>query len=160
VLTDKTNATSRPPVRPFNLALGVTTQQTNTQGEHGTENVDNQLTDGSHQSRTWFEACQRNGRMDNEAMLAREIGSYVRYELFPKLKFIMSKRQLEYSGERNTICGLICSDLGLVDQQAAVPWWERYKDMIADVLNAKRADVTGSLKRAFLRKFTRIVVVQ
>jgi hypothetical protein len=42
--------------------------------------------------------------------------------------------------------------MGLVDEKASVSWWERYKDMIADVLNAKRADATGALKRAFLRK--------
>jgi hypothetical protein len=107
-----------------------------------------------HQSKRWFEACQRNGRMDNEAMLAKDISAYVRYELFPKLKFIMSKKQLYYTAERPSICGLICDDMGLMDQTTAVAWWERYKDMIADVLNAKRADVTGAVKRAFLRKST------
>lgn len=105
-----------------------------------------------HESKTWFEACQRNGRMDNEAMLAKDISAYVRYELFPKLKFIMNSKQLNYSSETTSICGLICTAMGLVEEKAAVSWWERYKDMIADVLNAKRADVTGALKRAFLRK--------
>lgn len=105
-----------------------------------------------HESKTWFEACQRNGRMDNQAMLAKDISTYVRYELFPKLKFIMNSKQLNYSSEQTSICGLICTAMGLVDAKAAVSWWERYKDMIADVLNAKRADVTGALKRAFLRK--------
>lgn len=105
-----------------------------------------------HESKTWFEACQRNGRMDNEAMLAKDIGAYVRYELFPKLKFIMNSKQLNYSSDKTSICGLICKAMGLLEEKAAVSWWERYKDMIADVLNAKRADVTGALKRAFLRK--------
>ena len=110
---------------------------------------------GDHQSKAFFEACQRNGRLDSEGILQKDIRAYVRYELFPKLKFIMNDRQLEYSPERNTICGLICEQMGLEDPKAAVSWWERYKDMIADVLNAKRADVTGAIKRAFLRKFTR-----
>lgn len=105
-----------------------------------------------HESKTWFEACQRNGRMDNEEMLNKDIGSYVRYELFPKLKFIMNSKQLNYSSEKSSICGLICHAMGLVDEKTSVSWWERYKDMIADVLNAKRADVTGALKRVFLRK--------
>jgi hypothetical protein len=105
-----------------------------------------------HPSKTWFEACQRNGRLDNEVMLAKDINVYVRYELFPKLKFIMNNNQLNYSTERNTICGLICADMGMDEPKAAVSWWETYKSMIADVLNAKRADVTGALKRVFLRK--------
>jgi hypothetical protein len=46
-----------------------------------------------------------------------------------------------------------------VDEKAAVSWWERYKDMIADVLNAKRADVTGAIKRAFLRKSKKTAVL-
>jgi hypothetical protein len=106
-----------------------------------------------HESKTWFEACQRNGRMDNQEMLTKDISAYVRYELFPKLKFIMNSKQLSYSAERTSICGLICCAMGLLEEKAAVSWWERYKDMIADVLNAKRADVTGALKRAFLSKF-------
>jgi hypothetical protein len=112
-----------------------------------------------HESKTWFEACQRNGRMDNETMLTKDISTYVRYELFPKLKFIMNSKQLNYSSEEKSICGLICTAMGLVDEKAAVSWWERYKDMIADVLNAKRADVTGAIKRAFLRKSKKTAVL-
>jgi hypothetical protein len=106
-----------------------------------------------HESKTWFEACQRNGRMDNEEMLTKDIGSYVRYELFPKLKFIMNSKQLNYSSDKSSICGLICHAMGLVDEKTSVSWWERYKDMIADILNAKRADATGAMKRVFLRKW-------
>jgi hypothetical protein len=110
-----------------------------------------------NQSRLFFEACRRNGRMENEVMLAKDLSSYVRYELFPRLKFIMSNSQLNFSTEKNTICGLICADMGLLDAKASVPWWENYKDMIADVLNAKRADVTGAIKRVFMRKLNRIL---
>jgi hypothetical protein len=106
-----------------------------------------------HESKTWFEACQRNGRMDNEEMLTKDIGSYVRYELFPKLKFIMNSKQLNYSSDKSSICGLICHAMGLVDEKTSVSWWERYKHMIADVLNAKRADATGAMKRVFLRTY-------
>lgn len=106
-----------------------------------------------HQSKLFFEACQRNGRMENEVMLAKDLSSYVRYELFPRLKFIMSNAQLNFATKKNTICGLICADMGLVEVKASAAWWESYKNMIADVLNAKRADVTGAIKRVFMRKF-------
>jgi hypothetical protein len=42
----------------------------------------------------------------------------------------------------------------MVEPTTAGAWWERYKGMMANVLNAKRADVTGTLKKAFLRKYT------
>jgi hypothetical protein len=77
------------------------------------------------------------------------LNAYVRNSLFPKLKFIMGKQQMSYSPDGNTICGKICNGVGMTDPKLAVSWWEHYKDMIADILNAKRADVTGAIKRAF-----------
>ena len=65
---------------------------------------------------------------------------------FTKLKFIMNDRQLEYLPNCITICGLICAQMGLEDPKAAVAWWEWYKDMIVEELNAKCADVTGAIK--------------
>jgi hypothetical protein len=107
----------------------------------------------NHPCKAWLEMCQLNGRMDNEAIMKKDLMEYVRYELFPKLKFFMGKTQLTYSPEPKSICGLICTKMGLIQPKAAVSWWERYKDMIADVLNAKRADVTGAIKREFMSKF-------
>lgn len=118
----------------------------------GSVAVSTTLSSDDHQSKLFFEACQRNGRMANEVMLSKDLSSYVRYELFPRLKFIMSNSQLNFSSEKTTICGLICADMGLLEPKAAVEWWEKYKGMIADVLNAKRADVTGAIKRVFMRK--------
>jgi hypothetical protein len=43
--------------------------------------------------------------------------------------------------------------MGLVQPNAAVLWWEHCKDMIVDVLNAKRVDVTAAIKRKFMSKF-------
>jgi hypothetical protein len=42
--------------------------------------------------------------------------------------------------------------MGMLDPTTAVLWWEYWKDVIADVLNAKRADVTGAIKKVFVRK--------
>ena len=83
-----------------------------------------------------------------------DISNYVRNDLFPSLKFIMSDKQLQYSPDTSSLCTLICVAMGLHDPTAAVTWWERYKNMIAYVLNSKRADVTGALKRSFMRTYT------
>jgi hypothetical protein len=104
---------------------------------------------GDHPSKSWFETLQDNGRMTNDDALVKDLNAYVRNSLFPKLKFIMGKQQMSYSPEGNTICGKICNGVGMTDPKLAVSWWEHYKDMIADILNSKRADVTGAIKRAF-----------
>jgi hypothetical protein len=46
------------------------------------------------------------------------------------------KTQLLYLPKPKSICGLICTKMGLVQPNTAVSWWEHYKDMIANVLNA------------------------
>jgi hypothetical protein len=114
---------------------------------------------GNHQCKTWLELCQLNGRMDNEAILRKDLIDYVRYELFLKLKFLMGKTQLLYLPKPKSICGLICTKMGLVQPNTAVLWWEHYKDMIADVLNAKHMDVTRAIKRKFMSKFDLCVLM-
>jgi hypothetical protein len=157
--TQTASVAQPPPVqRVFNLHTGKPLQVESNQSHppssiavtpvQGTQEVST-----DHESKTWFEACQRIGRMDSQEMLSKDINAYVRHELFPKLKFIMDNKQLNYSSEKESICARICRSMGLVEERAAVSWWERYKDMIANVLNAKRADVTGAMKRTFLRKF-------
>jgi hypothetical protein len=65
----------------------------------------------------------------------------------------MGKQELEYSPFENSICGKICAALGMKNAATAVTCWERHKNMIADVLNAKKADVTGAIKKEFLPKY-------
>jgi hypothetical protein len=45
----------------------------------------------NHQCRTWLELCQLNGCMDNKAIMKNDLIDYLRFELFPKLKFSLGK---------------------------------------------------------------------
>jgi hypothetical protein len=72
---------------------------------------------------------------------------------YSKLKFIMATTQLEYSNGPTTLCAFICSSMGMLDTSTAMSWWEHWKNMIADVLNAKRDDVTGAIKKVFVCKY-------
>jgi hypothetical protein len=63
---------------------------------------------GCHISKTWFEACQCNGRMDNDDIMMTDITNYVWNTLFPGLKFIMADAQMEYSNDKHSLCYLIC----------------------------------------------------
>jgi hypothetical protein len=98
-----------------------------------------------------YEELRRKGRMGSESMLACDLVSYVRNDLFTKLKFIMDPRQLMYSTSKNSICYQICNDMGLTDGRAAA-WWELYKNKLVANLNSKRADVTSAIKRTFMSK--------
>jgi hypothetical protein len=97
------------------------------------------IAQGDTNVKAWFEAGQNSGRLNNTAMLHKDISSYVHYDLFPNLKFIMAKNQMEYSNDPTTLCAIICTAMGMLDPPTAVSWWEYWKDMIADVLNAKQA---------------------
>jgi hypothetical protein len=78
----------------------------------------------------------------------------VRNTLFPSLECIMADAQMEeYSAKKHSLCYLICQPMGLKEAMAAVMWREHYKNVIAYVLNAKWAYVTGALKQAFKRAY-------
>ena len=112
-----------------------------------------------HECTVFFEDCQRNGRIDREELLVQDITGYVRKDLFPKLKFVMNDRLLVYSTNPNSICSLVCQEMGLKDPNTQIAYWERFKGMIGNVLNLKRNDVTGSIKRAFMGKSMGVVAV-
>jgi hypothetical protein len=102
----------------------------------------------------WLVASQKSGRCANTEVLARDVANYVRYELFPKLKFITGEKQMMYSKDVNSFCAVISASFGLhnVDEEVAVRWWENHKKQIQSILNQKRADVTAGIKGAFWSK--------
>ena len=99
----------------------------------------------------WFETCRKKNRLGNDSMHDVDLITYVRNELFPKLKFVMDARQLMFSSSNNTICYQICRDMK-VKEIRSVAWWELYKNKIVQTLNNKRADVTAAMKRVFMSK--------
>ena len=111
----------------------------------------------------WIAVSQKSGRMANNELLDRDIQQYVRYELFPKLKFITTDKQMNYSKDKKSVCGFISGAFGMhsgVDEEVAVSWWENHKKKILFVLNQKRADVTMGVKRAFLSKYADVWIDQ
>jgi hypothetical protein len=111
-----------------------------------------QSTTGSEtQSSDWYDQIRRKGLTSKDSMLAMDLINYVRADLFPKLKFFMDKKQLDYSEDKRTICQQIIADMGVKEGPAA-SWWECYKNKIYKTLNSKRADVTQAIKRQFLSK--------
>jgi len=83
----------------------------------------------------WYETCCQYGKRGGASLLS-DVTMYVRTELFPKLKFIMSPHQLQYSSEETSICYQICCGIGVVDNQRS-RGWEAYKSKILETLNTK-----------------------
>jgi hypothetical protein len=110
------------------------------------------VTTSEYTSAELYEVLRKKGRMGSESMLASDLVSFVRIDLFPKLKFFMDSRQLMFSTAKDSICYQICTDLGLTAMRAAA-WWELYKNKIVKTLNSKRADATSAIKRVFMSKF-------
>jgi hypothetical protein len=95
---------------------------------------------------------RRKGRGGGENSDISDLKTYVRTDLFRKLKFVMSDRQLVFSTATNSICYQICRDMGIREERSAL-WWEMYKTKMLSILNGKRADVTATVKRTFISKF-------
>ena len=63
----------------------------------------------------------------------------------------MNKNQMKWSTDPNSICSLIRTEM-TVKNIYAEQWWETHSSQLVQTLNAKRADVTASIKRAFMSK--------
>jgi hypothetical protein len=101
----------------------------------------------------WYESCRQTGRKGSDSMLTVDLSRYVRNDLFSKLKFFMSQKQLKYNFNENSICQQIIKDMSLKGNRGAA-WWEIFKNKISSTLNNKRADVTAAIKRSFMRKYS------
>jgi hypothetical protein len=150
---------SNPNALYFNSSNSRQITPPNLPGVGSVEVVHGGTVDKEKASKQWLEACQKSGRLGSSEMLAHDLSQYVRYDLFSKLKFIMSDKQLNYSRMNGSFCMLICNAMGLGgDDEVSISWWETYKETILVVLNNKRADVTAAIKRAFLRKYKSITI--
>ena len=103
-------------------------------------------------SKSWYELCRANGRQGSAEMMTTEVVTYVRNDLFPKLKFFMHKKHMVFSNDPKSLCFQICNGMGVPESHACA-WWEEYKMKVLETLNSKRADVTACIKRAFMSKF-------
>jgi hypothetical protein len=91
------------------------------------------------------------GRNGSGMMSPGDLTTYVRNTLFPKVKFLMDPKQLMFTNETDTICYHIWNELG-INKDCAQLWWENNKNKISGTINAKRADISASIKEKFMSK--------
>ena len=82
------------------------------------------------------------------------LGVYVRVDLFPKRKFILTEAELDYSHDPESIarqCLRFCNMEGPNERG----WWDRWKKTVKDGLTTKRNHCQNYCKDEFMGKFAR-----
>ena len=81
---------------------------------------------------------------------------YVRTKVFPLKKFITTEEEMAFNGK---LCKLIMRGMK-VRNHSSVMWWTTHKDIVRKTINQKRAAVSSSIKRCFIRKYTFILLMR
>ena len=76
------------------------------------------------------------------------IRSIVSNYLFPRVKFLNRKDDMEYSDEKRDICGFILSHCNLKENEKR-DFWSTYKKYVASTVSKLRCDRTKDMRKAF-----------
>ena len=81
----------------------------------------------------------------------RRINAVVMEKLFPVKKFVVSQKELDdFSG--NSSIGMLVMTMLKVKKPDQLPWWNAYKDSVADAISNRRTTVTNDLKKVVMSK--------
>jgi hypothetical protein len=81
----------------------------------------------------------------------RRINAVVMEKLFPVKKFVVSQKELDdFSG--NSSIGMLVMTMLKVEKPDQLPWWNAYKDSVADAISNRRTTVTNDLKKVVMSK--------
>ena len=97
------------------------------------------------------DVCKR-ATVDTMDATEIQVKTYVKYDLFPKRKFIINASELEYSQDENSIarqCLRACNMEGVVGEDK---WWEKWKRTVGKELNERRNHCQNYLKNEFMGK--------
>jgi hypothetical protein len=81
----------------------------------------------------------------------RRINAMVIDKLFPVKKFVVSQKELDdFSG--NSSIGMLVMTMLKIKKPDQLPWWNAYKDSVADAISNRRTTVTNDLKKVVMSK--------
>ena len=95
--------------------------------------------------------AQKRATVDTMNVSESYVKSYVKYDLFPKKKFIISAAELDYSHDPNSIarqCIRYCNMEGGGDDK----WWGKWRRQVNKELNERRNHCQNYLKNEFMGK--------
>jgi hypothetical protein len=71
--------------------------------------------------------------------------------IFPVKKFVSGQKELDnFSG--NSSLGMLVMAMLKIDKPDQLPWWNAYKDSVADAISNRRTTVTNDLKKVVMSK--------
>ena len=75
----------------------------------------------------------------------------VNTNLFPRIKFIRNKEELEFSNDENSICQIVLTNINIPrDQVTQIECWTQIKHHVPLYMNRKRTSVTLAIKNKFI----------
>lgn len=81
----------------------------------------------------------------------RRINAVVLQKIFPVKKFVVSQKELDdFSG--NSSIGMLIMTMLKIEKPDQLPWWNAYKDSVADAISNRRTTVTNDLKKVVMSK--------
>jgi hypothetical protein len=81
----------------------------------------------------------------------RRINALVTERIFPVKKFVSGQKELDnFSG--NSSLGMLVMAMLKIEKPDQLPWWNAYKDSVADAISNQRTTVTNDLKKVVMSK--------
>jgi hypothetical protein len=81
----------------------------------------------------------------------RRINALVTERIFPVKKFVSGQKELDnFSGSSSL--GMLVMAMLKIEKPDQLPWWNAYKDSVADAISNRRTTVTNDLKKVVMSK--------
>ena len=87
-----------------------------------------------------------------DARTYRKINALVVDKIFAFKKFIISQRDLDDFHVQNSL-GMIIMDRMKVEEPDRLPFWNAYKEIVADAIANRRTTITNDLKKVVMSKY-------
>jgi hypothetical protein len=89
---------------------------------------------------------------ERDARTYRQINALVLDKIFPFKKFIVSQRDLDdFTG--NSSLGMVVMNMLKVEMPDRLPFWNAYKEIVADAIANRRTTITNDLKKVVMSKY-------
>jgi hypothetical protein len=82
----------------------------------------------------------------------RRINALVTDKIFSFKKFIVNQRDLDDFTE-NTSLGMVIMNMMKIDMPDCLPFWNAYKEIVADLIANRRTTITNDLKKVVMSKY-------
>jgi hypothetical protein len=81
----------------------------------------------------------------------RRINALVTERIFPVKKFVSGQKELDNFSGNSSLRMLVMAMLK-IDKPDQLPWWNAYKNSVADAISNRRTTVTNDLKKVVMSK--------